>query len=136
MFIEINLSSPQPIYEQLVEQIKFSIASGAVQVDEMVPSLRELSKKLALNPNTVARAYRTLQDEGIVCFRRGTGLAVAPGAKERCEAERRTWFERRVRQLLEDAARSRLDPEEVKKIVERELSEIHEPRTTNHESRQ
>ena len=118
MFIEINVSCSQPIYEQLVEQIKFAIASEAVRVDEMIPSLRELSKKLALNPNTVARAYRTLQDEGIVCFRRGTGLAVAPGAKERCEEERRKWFENRLRQLLDDAGRSRLDPEEIKKIVE------------------
>ena len=118
MFIEINVSSSQPIYEQLVEQIKFSIAAEAVRVDEMIPSLRELSKKLALNPNTVARAYRTLQDEGIVCFRRGTGLAVAPGAKERCEEDRRKWFENRLQQLLADAAKSRLDSDEVKKIVE------------------
>ncbi len=124
MFIEINVSCSQPIYEQLVEQIKFSIASGAVQVDEMIPSLRELSKKLALNPNTVARAYRTLQDEGIVCFRRGTGLAVAPGAKERCEAERKIWFENRLRQLLADATRSRLDPSEIKEIIERELKKF------------
>ena len=118
MFIEINVSSSQPIYEQLVEQIKFSIAAEAVRVDELIPSLRELSKKLALNPNTVARAYRTLQDEGVVCFRRGTGLAVAPGAKERCEEDRRKWFENRLQQLLADAAKSRLDPDEVKKIVE------------------
>ena len=117
MFIQIDLSSSVAIYEQVVQQIKFAIAAGSILTNELIPSVRELSKQLALNPNTVARAYRTLQDEGIVYARRGTGLAVATESPDRCKNERRNWFESQFRKLFTEAVRSRLQNEEIRDIV-------------------
>jgi len=117
MFIQIDFASQTPIYEQVAQQIKFVIAAGSLPVNELIPSVRELSKRLALNPNTVARAYRSLQDEGIVYVRRGTGLAVAEGAREKCRSERKAWFEQRFRKLYAEAVHSRLDEQELQEIL-------------------
>ncbi|MGL4941865.1 MAG: GntR family transcriptional regulator [Thermoguttaceae bacterium] len=117
MILSLDLNSAQAIYDQVVEQVKFGIAAGAVLPDEMVPSVRELAKELAINPNTVARAYRTLQDENIVVARRGMGLAVAADAPERCREERRAIFERRFAQLVRDAVASHLPLKEIREII-------------------
>ncbi len=117
MFIQIDLAASTPLYEQVVQQMKFAIAAGSLPVNELIPSVRELSKDLALNPNTVARAYRTLQDEGVVYVRRGTGLAVAADAPEKCRAERKTWFETRFQKLYDEAVRSKLAPTEITEIL-------------------
>ncbi len=121
MFLQIDLAGSVAIYEQVVQQIKFAIASGTILSNELIPSVRELSRQLAINPNTVARAYRTLQDEGIVYSRRGMGLAVADESQHRCKTERRSWFEEQFRKLFEDAVRSRLDWDEVREIVNQQL---------------
>ena len=68
------------IYDQVVRQIKFAVAGGVLKEGELVPSVSELARELTINPNTVARAYRQLQDDGMLTSVRGTGLAVAAGA--------------------------------------------------------
>ena len=100
-----------------MDQIKGAIAAGAIAPGETIPSVRELAHELAINPNTVARAYRDLQKEGIVLFNRGMGLAVAEESPEICRRERVNVFESRVNRLLDDALRSRLDLETIRSIV-------------------
>lgn len=117
MFIEIDPGSDQPIFEQVKEQIKFAIAAGTVRSEEMIPSVRDLSRQLTINPNTVARAYRQLQDEGIISLRRGMGLAVSSGAPEECRIQRRNYFQRKFQAFLDEAARSRLTREELEEIL-------------------
>lgn len=122
MFIQIDLADSTAIYEQIVQQVKFAIASGSVKSHEMIPSVRELSRQLALNPNTVARAYRTLQDEEIVYVKRGTGLAVAQESQNRCKVERKSWFEEKFRRLFDELLRSRVPWEEVQEIAHSQLN--------------
>ena len=125
MFIQIDFASQTPIYEQVAQQIKFAIAAGSLPVNELIPSVRELSKRLALNPNTVARAYRSLQDEGVVYVRRGTGLAVAADSPEKCRNERKAWFELRFRKLYDEAVHSRLDEQELQEILNHLINHKH-----------
>ena len=66
MILQIDTSNGLAIYEQVVRQLKFAVASGKLRRGELVPSVRELSKQLAINPNTVSRAYRQLQDEDVL----------------------------------------------------------------------
>ena len=66
MFFQIHPSNGFSIYDQVVRQMKFISANGTVCTGEMVPSVREMARQLSINPNTVARAYRELQDDGIV----------------------------------------------------------------------
>ena len=71
MFFTINTSDSLPIYEQLVRQIKYAIASQVLRPGQLLRSVRQLSVELAINPNTVARAYQQLQQEGILDSLRG-----------------------------------------------------------------
>jgi len=118
VFIEINASLSQPLFEQVALQIKFAIAAGTVRMNEMVPSVRELSRKLAINPNTVVRAYRLLQDEEILIPRRGVGLVVAENSQTVCQKQRKEFFKERFNAFLDDAARSGLSKEEMSEIIQ------------------
>ena len=117
MFIEINPSHSQPLFEQVALQIKFAIAAGTIRVNEMVPSVRELSRQLAINPNTVVRAYRQLQEEEILIPRRGVGLVVAEHSQTACQKQRKEFFKERFNAFLQEADRSRLSAEELSEIV-------------------
>ncbi|MGL6225480.1 MAG: GntR family transcriptional regulator [Thermoguttaceae bacterium] len=117
MFISINAHSSQPIYLQIAEQIKFAIANHAICDNEMIPSVRELAKELAINPNTVSNAYRELQDSGLIHPRRGIGFAVSQGALQHCQNERLQLFERRFRQLLKEAEQSGLTRDAIQTLL-------------------
>jgi GntR family transcriptional regulator len=124
MFFQVDPHNGLAIYEQIVRQVKFAVASGVLRSGELVPSVRELARELAINPNTIARAYRQLQDDRVLETVRGTGLEVATGAGERCRSERLKLIRARVRQVLTEAAQSRLEPRDLRELVEKELSAI------------
>ncbi|HEV2971193.1 MAG TPA: GntR family transcriptional regulator [Pirellulales bacterium] len=124
MFVDIEFSDGLAIYEQIVRQVKFAIAGGALKPGELVPSVRELARELTVNPNTVARAYRDLQSDRVLDPVRGTGLEVAAGATERCRSERLKLIRGRLRQVLAEAKRSRIDADELRALVEKELGAI------------
>lgn len=75
--ISINYRDPRPIYEQVKFSLRRLILSGAMQPEERLPSVRELSAQLAVNPNTVQRAYRELEAEGYIYSVAGKGSFVA-----------------------------------------------------------
>ncbi|MCA9144036.1 MAG: GntR family transcriptional regulator, partial [Planctomycetales bacterium] len=77
MFLNINPANGIAIYDQVVRQVKFAVAQGAVKPGNLVPSVREMARELAINPNTVARAYQQLQTDGVLEQVRGMGLEVA-----------------------------------------------------------
>ncbi len=124
MFFPIDPTSGVAIYEQVVRQIKFAVAGGVLRTGELVPSVRELARELAINPNTVARAYRQLQDDAVLRTVRGMGLAIATGAAEKCRRERVRLIRDRLRQVLDEARRSRLDLNELRTLVDKELTAI------------
>lgn len=121
MFFPVNPSNGLAIYDQVVRQIKFAVAGGVLRTGELVPSVRELARELAINPNTVARAYRQLQDDNVLRPVRGTGLAIATGAAEKCRRERVRLIRERLGQVLDEARRSRLDLDELRTLIDKEL---------------
>ena len=121
MFFHIDPHNGLPIYDQIVRQIKFAVAGGVLKPGEMVSSVRELARELAINPNTIARAYRQLQDDEVLVSVRGTGLEVATGAGQRCRDERLKLIRARLRQVLIEAKQSRLDPAALRELVEKEV---------------
>jgi GntR family transcriptional regulator len=124
MFLSINPSDGLAIYEQIVRQVKFAVAHETLKPGDLVPSVRELARELAINPNTVARAYRELQAEGVLDALRGTGLAVTAAARRRCQDERVKLVRSRLRQVLVEAKQSQLDESELRQLVEEELSRL------------
>ncbi len=122
MFLQIDFQNGLPIYEQVVRQVKFAIAGQDFKEGELVPSVREIARELAINPNTVARAFRQLQTDGVLEPVRGTGLAVASGAAERCCKERVELIRARLTQVLSEAMQSRLDPDDLRTCGTRIIS--------------
>ena len=74
--ININYRDPRPIYEQVKDNFRQLIISGALPPDEKMPSVRELAASLTINPNTIQRAYRELETEGYICSVAGRGSYV------------------------------------------------------------
>ena len=120
MLFHLNTSDDRPIYSQIGDQVKFAVAAGLLGPGAAVPSVRELSKLLVVNPNTVARAYRELQGQGVLEPVRGTGLRVAAAAPELCRDDRREFVRRRLRGALDEARRSNLAHEEIEAILREE----------------
>src|SRR5271168_403878 len=77
MLFRLNPSSGVPIYLQLMEQIRHGIETGALKAGEQLPTIRKLSEDLVMNPNTVVRAYRELQHQGIIELRHGSGAFIS-----------------------------------------------------------
>lgn len=124
MFFTIDAHNGLAVYDQIVRQVKFAVADGAVVAGELVPSVRELARELAINPNTVARAYRQLQDDGVLEPVRGTGLVVASAARRQCQSERTKLIRARLKLVLEEAATSGLDNAEIEQLVRAEIATL------------
>ncbi|HIJ52100.1 MAG TPA: GntR family transcriptional regulator [Planctomycetes bacterium] len=77
MQFHIDNASDRPVYQQIMDQIKHDIALGRLIKEEKLPTVRQLAKQLALNPNTIAKAYRQLEQEGIIVTKPGAGAFVA-----------------------------------------------------------
>jgi GntR family transcriptional regulator len=122
MFFDINTQNGVPVYEQVFRQITFAIANGGLASGEIVPSVRQMARELAINPNTVARAYRQLQDEGIVETMRGSGLMVTVQATRKCKSLRTSVFKLQFETLIDEALQSQLAPQEIRELFEEQLS--------------
>jgi GntR family transcriptional regulator len=120
IIVDLNSGDDRPIYGQIADRVKFAVAGGVLRPGDLVPSVRELSKQLVVNPNTVARAYRDLQTEGLLESVRGMGMQVADGAVERCRSARREMVRQRLRQAIEEARQSKMDPAEIEAILREE----------------
>ena len=121
MFFSIDPTNGVAIYEQIVRQVNFAVAEGTLCPGQLLPSVRQLGQQLAINPNTIARAYQQLQADQVIESLRGRGLAVCAGATQRCREVRRSLIAERLRSALAEALHGGLKVEEIHEIVEGEL---------------
>ena len=77
MEFQINTAGSEPLYQQLAAQVREGVARGKLRPGEKLPSVRELSRRLVVNPNTIARVYTELEREGVLHTRQGSGVFVA-----------------------------------------------------------
>src|SRR5438093_8484082 len=110
MMFRVRPDSPIPIYEQIVTQVTFGIASGGLEPGTMIPSVRELAQRLVVHPNTVARAFQELERQEVVAAVRGRGMEVTPQAPALCRARRKEIIQGRIGAALREAAASALAP--------------------------
>ncbi len=121
MQLSIEPNNGIPIFEQLVRQVKFAVAEGVVMPGQLVPSVRELAKSLAINPNTVQRAYLELQNEEVIESLRGRGMAVCAGAKRRCVSDRQMLLGERLTAVVDEAIRSGLEPVRLREMFDKAI---------------
>ena len=106
MFFKIDANNGVAIYDQITRQVKYAVANGALRTGELVPSVRELALMLAVNPNTVAKAYRDLQNDAVLEAMRGEGLRVSKQATEKCRKERHRLLLERMTAVVTEAQQS------------------------------
>ena len=91
--IVLNTRDPKPIYEQITNNLRRLIASGGIAPGERLPSVRELATRLTINPNTIQRAYRQLEQEGYIVSLPGKGCFAAEGSAPRQDRLRMLWLQ-------------------------------------------
>jgi GntR family transcriptional regulator len=114
------MSEERPVYLRLRDLIAARILDGSVRDGDPLPSVRSLAAEFGANPLTVAKAYQTFQEEGLIVVRRGVGMFVAAGAASRLkDAERREFLDNRWPGIAAHMRRLELDVED---LVERALA--------------
>lgn len=86
--IRLDLKSDTPIYEQIIEQVKYHVMKGSMEAGTAIPSVRKLALTLRITPGTVAKAYQELERQGIIETIRGKGTFIAGEIKRKPDAER------------------------------------------------
>ena len=123
MDLHISPSSGVPIYLQLMEQIKHAIDIGAVRPGEQLPTIRSVAEELAMNPNTVARAYRELERDGVISIRHGSGAYIeetAAPAKRSAIRQSGEIF----RKAIEKSRMLGLSEPELRRVFENEVAAL------------
>jgi GntR family transcriptional regulator len=108
-----------PIYLQIVNQVKYLVAAGRLAPGEELPAIRVLAERLMVNPNTVARAYRELENAGVVHKRRTAGTYVSDAGSPLALRERRKIINERIDALLAEARQLGIRTDEVIELIHR-----------------
>jgi GntR family transcriptional regulator len=131
VLLKPNPSSGMPIYLQLMEQVKHAIETGAIKPGEQLPSIRPLAEELVVNPNTIAKAYRELEHEGVIELRHGAGAFVSAHAASRQDAERLQAAKVLVAQGIARLRARGIADDEIRRLVLAELAGITQAGDTN-----
>jgi GntR family transcriptional regulator len=124
--VEIHLSEHDgvPYYQQVLVQLKTLVAMGRLQPGDQLPPVRKLAAQLLINPNTVARAYRELESEGVVESRQSAGVFVANGASPLSHREKQRRLQVRVDQLLAETHQLGVDVEPLIQLIRKRARQL------------
>ena len=126
MDITINLTDGVPIYRQIVNQVKYLVASGLLQPGEELPPIRTLALQLKVTPNTIVKAYGELEIAGAVHKRQGSGTFVSEGRPQVALRERRRLIEQRIDALLAEAHQMNFSTDDILRMVRERKAEMDE----------
>ena len=118
MQIHISSHDGVPIYLQIVNQVKYLVASGRLTAGEELPPIRTLAEQLLINPNTVARAYRELELAGVVTKRRTAGTYVSNATSPLARRERLKIIIERIDALLAEARQMNVDTDTLLELIQ------------------
>jgi len=124
LHFQINPHSGLPVYRQMIDQVKYYVASQALKPGDQLPSIRELAQALAINPTTVVRVYSELERDGVIEMRHGKGAFVAAKARRWSAVERVEVLRALARHLAVEATQVGASDEEVLAVVREELAEL------------
>jgi GntR family transcriptional regulator len=117
-FLRVDPAGQEPVFQQIVDHVKREIATGRMKPEDRLPSVRDLAKELVINPNTIARAYQTLEAEGVTYSRRGAGTFIAATKPVVKGDERRRRFREALDAALADAFHLGVSEDEARKAFE------------------
>jgi len=121
MILVVDTHSGIPVYRQLMEQIRFHVASGLLSPGDEIPSTRSLSAKLGVNPMTISKAFALLEEEGVLERRPGLPSVVRQRQDDRLKATRIKQLEDALRPVATKVMQLGLDPEDAVSVLRRLL---------------
>lgn len=121
MIFRLNQSSGIPLYVQLIEQVKHAVETGALREGDQLPTIRKVAEDLVMNPNTVVRAYRELEHEGVLELKHGSGAYIKESAGGRARLMRKA--QSVVQTTIERLASLGLTEDELRRAFENELAQ-------------
>lgn len=122
MIPSIDIHSSVAVYVQIENHVQFAISSGRLKAGDQLPSVRELSERLDVNPNTVAKAYRDLEVMGLLYTRRGMGVFINKGIEAKCREECRKRIIGRMHEVIAEAKSAGMARKDVMDVIDASLS--------------
>lgn len=122
MLSSIDIHSSVAVYVQIENHVQFAIAAGRLGPGDQLPSVRELSERLGVNPNTVAKAYRDLEVMGLLYTRRGMGVFVNKGVEQKCAEDCRRRIITRLHEVVSEAKAAGMGKPEIVEIINKSLA--------------
>ena len=123
----VDQTGPIAVYIQVENLIQFAIASGSIKRGDPLPSVRNLSSKLKLNPNTITKAYRDLELMGLVDTRRGVGVRMSDGARQLCKKRVQDMVKQHLRHAIGECGAAGFRPAQIRKITSEAISSGYTP---------
>ena len=121
MFIRLETSSAVPIYRQIIDQVKYQIACGALRPGRRMPSIRDLARQLPANQNTVLKAYDLLSREGVLTRRQGDGTFVADAPSALKKSQRRKQVAAILAQAAAQAVHFQVTPDDLHEMLDQQI---------------
>ena len=124
MKFQCDTTSRTPIYRQLIDQIRRAVAQGQLRSGERLPSVRQLSRDLVVNPNTIARAYTELEREGTLVAQQGRGVFIADPGTDLTKKARRKQLGEQLDRLFVEAVHLGFTSDELLKMVQDRIGQF------------
>ena len=121
MLFKLNPSAGQPLYSQVVQQVRHAMETGILRDGDALPGIRTLAEELVVSPNTIAKAYSELQHAGLLELRHGSGAYVIARRRLRSRAEHTRAAQRRVQELVESLHLEGFSDDEIHRMFVAEL---------------
>jgi GntR family transcriptional regulator len=122
ILFRLNHSSAVPLYIQVMDQVKHAVETGALHPGDQLPTMRKLAEDLVMNPNTVIRAYRELEHEGVIELRQGSGAFISEAVMGRTKVMRKA--QTVAESAIERLTALGLTEEEMRRVLESELASL------------
>jgi len=119
---KLNPHLGQPLYLQLMQQIRHAVDTGVLRAGDQLPGIRTLAEEIIVSHNTVAKAYSELQHDGVLELRHGSGAFILQRSGSRTRSDKLRQAQARVRALVDALRQEHLSEEEIRRLFEAELS--------------
>ncbi len=124
MEITIDIESPQPAFEQLIDQIKAAVTAGVLLPGKALPSIRQLATDLELNSKTVAKAYKLLERDAIIEAKGYRGTFIHPDAKANCKFDLQEWTLRKLAATIDELREAGVTDSEIRNAFSGAISRL------------
>jgi GntR family transcriptional regulator len=127
MQLRIDNASDRPVYQQIIDQVKRDIALGRLAKEDKLPTVRELARQIAINPNTIGKAYRQLEQEGIIVTKPGAGAFVASLDSNLNRSVRKKLLSEELERIAVDAFHMQIDGQTLLELFNNAIEKFNFP---------